>query len=314
MIPDPLIYMPLFRGKQYELKLLEIMLPYIQGHPVVPIVEPVSANTAQLEHVIDYYETFAVPLGVICNPSVGALRKSPEHLMARAGASMLRKSSAFPVCRVRSGNINWAWLEKADRFALIEDGTPDGETLTRLRYAAGRLAYRIMAHKDASSADPELLGDRILLGEGFPRRPNAEYPLDEKFISGPGRLDLRSATGWADYSVVGEQYQESGARPHAVAIHVTYWDPDDGGLRVRHYLSDRTEGPEDVEGKFGEALEKLVADLDAETSPILETAAVGEFRALHAREHCPGLSTVKFLSMQHHLELILERLSAKQAA
>jgi len=312
--PACLSYMPLFRGKQYELQLLEIMLPYIQGHPVVPIVEPVTANTAQLEHVIDYYETFAVPLGVVCNPSVGAFRKSPEHLVARVGASLQRRSSAFPVCRVRSGHIDWAWLENADQFALVEDGTPDRETLTRLRCAADGPAYRIMARKDASAADPDLPGNRILLGEGFPRRPNAEYPLDEKFISGPGRLDLSSVSGWADYSVVGEQYQESGARPHAVAIHVTYWDPEDRGLRVRHYLSERAEGPEDVEGKFGEALDKLVADLDAGTFPVLETAAIGEFRALHAREHCPGLPTVKFLSMQHHLELILDRLSAKQAA
>jgi hypothetical protein len=309
-----LTYMPVFRGKQYELKLLEVMLPFIQGHPVVPIVEPVTANTAQLEHVIDYYKTFAVPLGVVCNPSVGAFRKSPEHLIARTGASLLRRSSAFPVCRVRSGYIDWAWLEKADRFVLIEDGTLDRETLTKLRCAAGSIAYRIMAHKDASAADFELPGDRILLGQGFPRRPNAEHPPDEKFLSGPGRLDLRSVSGWADYSVVGEQYQESGARPHAVAIHVTYWDPDDEGLRVRHYLSDRAEGPEDAEGKFGEALQKLVSDLDAGTYPILETSAIGEFRALHAREHCPALPTVKFLSMQHHLETVLECLCPRQAA
>lgn len=312
--PDRLTYMPLFRGKQYELKLLGIMLPFIQGYPVVPIVEPVTADTAQLEHVIDFYQMFQVPFGVVINPVVGAFRKSTEHLRIRVSECLRKDSSVFPVCRIRPGDIEWDWLKSFDDFVLIQDGVPCAETLSELLGTPARLTHRIVNPENTSEGDLPLPGERILLGSGFPPRSNAEHPPDEQFISGPGRLDLRNASGWADYSIAGEKYQETGARPHAVAIHVTYWDPGDGGLRVRHYLSDRAEGPEDAEGKFGEALEKLVSDLDAGTYPILETSAIGEFRALHAREHCPGLPRVKFLSMQHHLELILERLSAKQAA
>lgn len=314
MNADRLTYMPLFRGKQFELKLLEIMLPFIQGYPVVPIVEPVTADTAQLEHVIDFYQMFQVPLGLVINPVVGAFRKSPEHLRIRVSECLRKGSPVFPACRIRPGNIEWDWLKNFDEFVLIQDGVPCSETLSELLGTPARLTHRIVTPENTSEGDLPLPGERILLGSGFPPRSNAEHPPDEQFISGPGRLDLRNASGWADYSIAGEKYQETGARPHAVAIHITYWDPSDGGLRVRHYLSDRAEGPEDAEGKFGEALEKLVSDLDAGTHPILETSAIGEFRALHAREHCPGLPTVKFLSMQHHLELILERLSAKQAA
>lgn len=309
---DHLTYMPVFRGKTFELRMLDQMLPFIQGYPVVPIVEPVTADTAQLEHVIDYYETFGVPLGVVVNPSVGALRNSPEHLIARVGGNLERNSSAFPVFRIGAGAFDWDWLAKVDHFALVEDRAPCNEAVTTLLSNPGRPPYRLIAHRDDCALDHRLPEARILLGEGFPRRPNAKYPPDEKYRSGPGRQDLRSAAGWADYSIAGEQYQEGGARPHAVAIHITYWDPSERGLRVRHYLSDRTEGPEDTEGKFGEALEKLVADLDDGAQAILETSAISVFRSLHAQGHCPGLGTVKLLCMQHQLETVCSRLKHRK--
>lgn len=308
MSPEPPTYMPLFRGKEFELRLLDLILPSIQGYPIVPIIEPVSANTAQLERVIDFYATFQVPVGVVINPVVGAFRKSPQHLVVRVKDHLRRNSAAFPVCRVRPGNIEWDLLEHADKFALIEDGALCGETMAELLSAPARLIYRIIPHENANAEDGRLPGARILLADGFPRRPNAEYPPDEEFRSGPGRLDLQYAAGWADYSTAGAKYQESGAKPYAVAIHITYWEPDEGALRVRHYISDRTDGPEDTEGKFGEALEKLMADLDAGSHPILETSAIREFRALHAIEHCPGLGMVKLRSMQHHLETVCEYL------
>lgn len=306
---DHLTYMPLFRGKQFELSLLKLVLPLLQGDPIVPVIEPVSANSARLEDVIHFYDTFQVPLGVVINPAVGAFRKSPHHLMVRV-RDHLQRTPVFPVCRVRPGNIEWDWLKDVEEFALIEDSAPCDEILSNLLSAPARLTHRIVAHGDVGEDDRRLPGARILLGEGFQKRPNAEYPADEEFQSGPGRLDLQHASGWADYSIAGEQYQETGARPHAVAIHITYWAPDDGGLRVRHYLSDRADGPEDAEGKFGEALEKLVADLDAGAYPILETSAIGRFRELHAREHCPGLGATKLLSIQHHLETVIWHLQA----
>ena len=43
--------------------------------------------------------------------------------------------------------------------------------------------------------------------------------------------------GFADYSVVGEEYNDTGFAPHAVAIHIVYFDTDDS-LHVRHFVSD----------------------------------------------------------------------------
>ncbi|RFF27210.1 MULTISPECIES: sce7725 family protein [unclassified Wenzhouxiangella] len=299
-----LTYMPLLRGKENELRLLLVTSTLIQGSPVVPVIEPVSAKTAMLERVIKYYVEYKFPLGVIINPAVGDFSESPEHLLIRTGEQLCRTSWVFPVARSSFGGIAWNRLERAEKFALIDDGPPCHEIRANLMGSPERIAYRINDSEVAPGQGEHHLGTRILLRDGFERRRNADYPADEEFHSGPGHLDLRDASGWGDYLIVGREYQEGGGRPHAVAIHITYW-ASDGQLRVHHYLSDSNDGPENPAGKFAEALAKLVTDLDDGALPILETSAIRGFRKLHAIGHFPGLGPVKLLSMRHHLETVL---------
>lgn len=106
--------------------------------------------------------------------------------------------------------------------------------------------------------------------------------------------------GFADYSVVGEEYNDTGFAPHAVAIHIVYFDTDDS-LHVRHFVSDSNDDISDPAGKFQEALSKLV---EWNKEKQLGTVAMKEFEDLYCREAYPGLGTVKKLSIMHHLELI----------
>jgi hypothetical protein len=106
--------------------------------------------------------------------------------------------------------------------------------------------------------------------------------------------------GFADYSVVGEEYNETGFAPYAVAIHIVYFDTDES-LRVKHFVSDSNDDISDPAGKFQEALSKLV---EWNEEKKLDTVAMREFEDLYRREAYPGLGTVKKLSIMHHLELI----------
>ena len=106
--------------------------------------------------------------------------------------------------------------------------------------------------------------------------------------------------GFADYSVVGEEYNETGFAPYAVAIHIVYFDTDES-LRVKHFVSDSNDDISDPAGKFQEALSKLV---EWNKKKQLDTVAMKEFEDLYRREAYPGLGTVKKLSIMHHLELI----------
>lgn len=299
----PLTYMPLLRGRQTELRLLHKAGPLIQRADVIPILEPVSANTAMLEHLIDYYVKFQIPLAVVVNPAVGDFSISSQHLLNRVGDRLLHTSQVFPVIRASAGGIDLSRLEKAEQFALIGQGTPCREIQSRLLNDLSRITYQIVESEVDPGLTAQPLGKRVLLRDGFKRRRNVDYPPDEKFLSGPGRLNLQGASGWGDYLIVGQEYQEGGGRPHAVAIHITYW-ASNGALRVHHYLSDSNDGPADPAGKFAEALGKLIIDLDQGVYPIAETSAIRCLRDLHEQAHFPGLPSLKRLSMHHHLETV----------
>lgn len=106
--------------------------------------------------------------------------------------------------------------------------------------------------------------------------------------------------GFADYSVVGKEYNETGFAPYAVAIHIVYFDTDDS-LRIKHFVSDSNDDISDPARKFQEALSILI-EWNEERK--LDTVAMKEFEHLFHREAYPGLGTVKKLSIMHHLELI----------
>ena len=113
--------------------------------------------------------------------------------------------------------------------------------------------------------------------------------------------------GYGDFLIVGNDYSESGGPAYTVAIHITFIDPDnDDAMFIHHFISDRQDTPTDPAGKFAEAVNKLVAEVELPNSHILKTSAINEFIDLHKRGHYPGLGYVKKLSMKHHIETIAD--------
>ena len=116
--------------------------------------------------------------------------------------------------------------------------------------------------------------------------------------------------GFGDFLIVGDDYSESGGPAYAVAIHLTFIDPDnDDVMYIYHFVSDTNDTPTDPAGKFAQALKKLINKLESERSNLYETSAIKEFRDLHAKEHFPGLGYVKKLSMKHHIETLAQYLA-----
>jgi len=113
--------------------------------------------------------------------------------------------------------------------------------------------------------------------------------------------------GFGDFSIVGDDYSESGGPAYAVAIHLTFIDPDqDGAMFVYHFVSDSQDTPTDPAGKFAEAVDKLIRKLDSGGSKLYESSAIIELRELHAKGHFPGLGYLKKLSLNHHVETLAD--------
>ena len=154
---------------------------------------------------------------------------------------------------------------------------------------------------------------RILLRDGFKRQRNADYPTLEEFSDLHVTYKELGMDGFGDFLTVGNAYSESGGPAYAVALHITFIDPSkDDVMYIYHFVSDTRDTPTDPAGKFSQALGKLIKKLNSNSSHIIETEAIKEFRLLHENGHFPGLGYIKKLSMKHHIETISVYLKASR--
>ena len=117
------------------------------------------------------------------------------------------------------------------------------------------------------------------------------YYIDDNFI------------GFSDFSIVGNEYLESGFAPRAVAIHIVYFDGENN-LRIRHFVSDSNEDSKNPAGKFYEAVSKLYHWYGTTETSLKMTLGLQSFLQHYKDQSYPGLGTVKKLSIMHHLELM----------
>lgn len=152
---------------------------------------------------------------------------------------------------------------------------------------------------------------KVLFEDNFNKRSrNIDYieHEDEFFSDSHLYFQNENYVGFADYSVVGEEFNESGFAPVAVAIHIVYFN-EKKELRIHHFVSDSNDGIEDPGGKFGEALEKLV--YWCEENNVQNTLGLQGFYDCYNSGKYPGLGTVKKYSIMHHLELVSNFLGGK---
>ena len=81
---------------------------------------------------------------------------------------------------------------------------------------------------------------RVLLRDGFERMRNADYVLVTPFSDLHATFGDEDMDGFGDFLIVGDEYRESGGPAYAVAIHLTFIDPDqDNAMQIYHFVSDR---------------------------------------------------------------------------
>src|SRR5690606_3826910 len=94
--------------------------------------------------------------------------------------------------------------------------------------------------------------------------------------------------GFGDFLIVGDDYSESGGPAYAVAIHLTFIDSErEDIMYVHHFVSRRKDTPADPAGKFREALDAMMRELNRPECKIFASSAVAEFRELYDRRHFP---------------------------
>lgn len=314
------MYMPYLRGRQYELiALRELRHESRIGKHIIPIVEPVKLSPTLISTV----ESFAAvegPISLIHNPQVGGFVKELRQLddsRLKSSYYELLASKFVPESHIVNKN------SETEIAQLIESGNTNRDELILILHNRNSLdSYprsfleqppRFNLMPDHSTFRRTIRKSKVLLEDSFEKQErNVDYAeVDDEFFSN-AHLFFRDDgfVGFSDYSIVGNQYTESGFAPFAVAIHIVYFDSANN-LRIRHFVSDSNEDINDPAGKFYEAVSKLV---EWNRTYKLQTLAMDIFEDHFKNGTYPGLGTVKKLSIMHHIELMSRYLDEVQDA
>ena len=304
------MYFPYIRGRQYELLALkELVTKDLICAKVVPIIEPVKLSSTLINTILEYIRR-SKQVGVIQNPGVGNFvsecrrvqADSKEDTWCKTFEEFFISGAVIPSLLMNIDTkrvMNGHEIKKTIIIHNDPDFIDDYEVLFK------KVSPRYTLMPDEGLFRRTVVGERVLFGDKFSKKiRNADYAKkdDELFSVDHLYFAAEGYSGFSDYSVIGNDYVESGFAPYAVAIHIVYFD-DLKKLRIRHFVSDSNDDIENPAGKYYEALSKLVAWYDKETNPP-KTFGVETFLDHYQKQTYPGLGTVKKLALMHHIELV----------
>lgn len=306
------MYYPYLRGKQFELITIREMSALLAEKGFVPVIEPVRESLGSLKKTLSAVCEADGQAILIVNPCHG------DHKEDGASISGLLQEDFSEADHISAGILLRNDMTIDEVMACYAQHTDHNPVLVHTGFTAPKELAAALESKIAGFTNvfiedhAKMLyrkhfgqGRRILVRDGFKRQRNADYPPIEEFSDLHVTYSELGMTGFGDFLIAGDVYSESGGPAYAVAIHLTFIDPDkDDVMYIYHFVSNTNDTPTDPAGKFAQALEKLIAKLDSGTSQIHETEAIKEFRTLHAKGHFPGLGYIKKLSMKHHIETL----------
>lgn len=308
------MYHPYFRGKQYELITVRETAALMAASRFVPIIEPVKESLGGLERTLKAVCEAEGRAVVIINPHHGDLVQDGEGIAELLnGAFRDNREIEVGVLLKEDTSIREvrAFIERHPHapVAFIHAGFTNATALVEaLRHRPRQWRHAFFEPHCGKLYRKHFAGEqRVLLRDGFKRRRNADHPKVEIFSDLHVTFDEEGMDGFGDFLIVGDDYSESGGPAYAVAIHLTFIDPDnDNQMYIYHFVSRRRDTPTDPAGKFMEALEVMMRKLAEPGSKIFASSAVAEFGELYAKKHFPGLGYVKKLSMKHHIETLAD--------
>ena len=315
------MYFPYVRGRQYELLALrELIANKLLGEYVVPIVEPVKLSPT-LVNVMSEYIQAKHPIAIIRNPAVGSFEsefKDVKEQTKEAGykqqfTELFDNKTIIKsvIMQKNAKELLYDWKKHNVDFTDLLVINNDHDSLDLYEECFEKETPQYVLVPDETSYRRRIRKNKVLFADRFDKREkNADYKDNEDVFFSDDHLYYKEENyiGFSDFSIIGNEYQEAGFAPYAVAIHIVYFDKNEK-LRVKHFVSDSNDDINNPALKFYEAVSKLAEWYHSDTKPMLLTHGLNALLTHYDQQSYPGLGTIKKLSLMHHLELIGKYLS-----
>ena len=309
------MYFPYLRGKQFELLALREFAEYNPGNTnIIPIIEPVKRQYGSINTAIATMISNGLQFAIILNPLDGEFKHTSNNILPELSGLDIPNTNWIPALFYKNNPVELFEFANNNNLSHLMIILPNGidveDEIVMDFLADDRIEYVVNGAASNSSRRSRVkllrLGKKLIaLEDKFrSRAKNSDYaePNDEFFSDSFAYYEDDNLFGFADFTTLPKEYNDSGMLPFAVAIHLTYQKKKDV-INIHHFVSDNVRGRENIQGKFQEAAVKIEPFYTEGDYP--KTQAVTEFiRRAQSDDGYPGLGYIKKLSIENHLELI----------
>ena len=322
------MYFPYLRGRQNELLCLRELLDAGKlSSKVIPIIEPVKFSSTFFSTLTKFIETNRKVI-VIRNPKVGSfskelndMRKNIEKENDENKKKKLQKTLDSYRNLWNDPGIQKAYLVDDKVISNIIENKLDAKDAVMINLEKENYHYyeeygekitgKYTVVPKGGDFEDIIDEDIIVLEDGYRKaKRNIDYLKnpDELFSRNHIVYKKRGFVGFSDFSMVGNEFEESGFAPLAIAIHIMYFGNREE-IRVHHFVSESNESISDPARKFEEAMNSLINWENFDVIPktiglngLIKCYNIGKF---------PGLGVIKKYSLMHHIEMMGEYLEAR---
>lgn len=322
------MYFPYLRGRQNELLCLRELLDAGKlSSKVIPIIEPVKFSSTLFSTLTKFIE-MGHQVIVIRNPEVGSFRKESGDMIKNIEKESDEKKKE-KIRKTLEGykevwnnpQIQKAYLVDDAVISMVREKKLDAKDVVMINIKKGNYRYyeeygeeiigKYTVVPKGGDFEDIIEDDIIILEDSYRKaKRNIDYieNPDELFSRNHIVYKKRGFVGFSDFSMVGNDFDESGFAPLAIAIHIMYFGNRDE-LKIHHFVSESNESISDPARKFEEAMNKLVNWENFNIIPktigldnLIECYNIGKF---------PGLGVIKKYSLMHHIQMMGEYLEAR---
>lgn len=306
------MYFPYLYAKQFDLLACRNLISAASNvSHVIPVLEPVSARSRDLKRCAERFGSANKPLIIVMNPSQGGFKSAGAATWRADMAEVLRANPALVagyLCRQTTAVTDvGAFLSRHPKNAkALLYASP---TLSRGDVSAlgkdGRVAYHIDV-RGVPAAHLAVLPRAKLasIRDYFNKRPrNADY-TGQEFFTDAHKTTTTDYAGYGDFTMTGAAFVDNGGPAAAVAIHLTYKDPNSSDIWIEHFISDDVEiEVGDVSSKYLQAARKATRAVRARPAEFGRNEALDAMADDVRRSHYPGLGKSKERQILHHMLL-----------
>lgn len=319
------MYFPYLRGRQNELLCLRELLDAGKlSSKVIPIIEPVKFSSTFFSSLAKFIKMNRKVI-VIRNPKVGSfgkelndMRKNIEEESDENKKQKLQKALDGYINVWNDPGIQKAYLVDGKVISDIIENKFDAKDAVMINIEKGNYHYYEEYGEEITGKYTvvpkggdfeDIINDYIIvLEDGYRKaKRNIDYIKnpDELFSRNHIVYKKRGFVGFSDFSMVGNEFEESGFAPLALAIHVMYFG-NGKELRLHHFVSESNESISDPARKFEEAMNSLINWENFDVIP--KTIGLNSLIECYKGGKFPGLGVIKKYSLMHHIEIMGEYL------